>query len=92
MDQRAPDNIVACGSRTPGPGRLGHDHPMFEYDEQALRRIGDTQAQVATRAQLRGLGLVDWHIRARVRSRRWRLVGAHCVVLHRGPLDEEAKR
>lgn len=65
---------------------------MFEYDEGALCRIADAQAQVVTRAQLRRLGLVDWHVRARVRGRRWRLVGARCVVLHRGPLDQETKR
>jgi hypothetical protein len=65
---------------------------MTGYDEPALTACAEEQDQVLTRAQLRALGVRYWHIRDRVRGRRWRLVGRRCVVLHRGPLGRAERR
>jgi hypothetical protein len=53
--------------------------------------LADRQAQVLTREQLKALGVRYWHIRDQVRSRRWRLVGKRCVVLHRGEIGADAR-
>lgn len=57
-----------------------------------LLELAREQHQVLTREQLRTLGVRYWHIRDQVRSRRWRLVGKRCVVLHRGGLGAAARR
>jgi hypothetical protein len=65
---------------------------MHPYDDPRLAELAAAQAQVVSRQQLADLGVRYWHIRHRIRSRRWRLVGKRCVVLHRGPLGSDERR
>lgn len=49
------------------------------------------QHGVATRAQLRGLGVTPTHVTSQVAARRWRSLTSDLVVLHTGPLGREAQ-
>lgn len=60
-------------------------------DTLTLDEVAVVQAQVLGRDQLAGLGITRHRVRAEVRARRWRLVG-RAVVLHRGPLNGDARR
>ena len=49
------------------------------------------QGGVISRTQLYDLGVSRGEVRAQVRARRWQRLGAHCVVLHTGPLTQPAR-
>ncbi|MBA3619426.1 MAG: hypothetical protein H0W56_07540 [Acidothermales bacterium] len=57
----------------------------------ALAALAAEQDAVVTRAQLAALGYDRHRIRDHVRAARWRLVGKHVVVLHRGPRSERQR-
>ncbi len=55
-----------------------------------LEQLAGDQGGVLSRTQLYRLGLSRGEVRAQVRARRWRRLGAHCVLTHTGPLTREA--
>jgi Protein of unknown function (DUF559) len=54
----------------------------------SVGELAGEQVDVLARAQLHALGASRFRIRDEVRAGRWRIIGAHAVVLHRGPLSE----
>lgn len=56
-----------------------------------LRVTANRQASVVSRTQLYELGYLRGEVRNNVRAARWRRLGSHCLVLHTGPLTEEAR-
>jgi very-short-patch-repair endonuclease len=56
-----------------------------------LRATAQRQASVASRTQLYEMGYSRGEVRNNIRARRWRRLGAHCVILHCGPLAQEAR-
>lgn len=49
------------------------------------------QERVLTRRQLYALGLSRAEVRWHIRVGRWQTFGAHCVVTHNGPFDDELR-
>jgi hypothetical protein len=58
----------------------------------ALEDLLAEQAQVATRAQLRSVGVSDSHLRAELAARRWRELNDQVISTHNGPLTSEQRR
>lgn len=58
---------------------------------ERLEERAQEQAGVISRRDLYAGGLSRGEVRAQVRARRWQRVGAHCVVVHSGPLTVEAR-
>lgn len=56
-----------------------------------LRATANPQASVVSRTQLYELGYSRGEVRHHVRARRWRRLGSHCLVLHTGPLTQDAR-
>lgn len=56
-----------------------------------MAELAERQADVLSRRQLLQAGVDRWRIRSEVRARRWRVVGRHAVVLHRGPLTYDQR-
>jgi very-short-patch-repair endonuclease len=57
----------------------------------AIEMLGQTQGNVVSRTQLYANGMTRGQVRAEIRARRWQRLGAHCVVLHTGPLTVDAR-
>jgi len=68
---------IGCVAKRPDPA----EQPWCR-----LREIAAMQDDVVSRRQLAAVGVSAWRVRDQLRARRWRLVGRHAVVLHRGPL------
>lgn len=49
------------------------------------------QAGVVSRSQLYRAGFSRGEVRANLRAERWQALGRHCIVLHTGPLTQEAR-
>ncbi|MEP9363848.1 DUF559 domain-containing protein [Nocardioides sp. CN2-186] len=60
-------------------------------DELKLHGIAERQGLVVSRQQLYESGFTRGEVRNHVRARRWRRLGRHCLVLHRGPLADAGK-
>jgi hypothetical protein len=58
---------------------------------ERLEKRAREQAGVISRQELYAAGLTRGEVRAQVRARRWQRVGAHCLVVHTGPLSTEAR-
>jgi very-short-patch-repair endonuclease len=56
-----------------------------------VERLAAGQAGVVSRIQVYALGVTRGDVRAQVRAHRWRRVGSQSIVVHRGPLTEEAR-
>src|SRR3954451_23354942 len=54
--------------------------------------LGAAQSAVVSRRQLYAAGLTRWEVRANVVAGRWRSFGSQSVVLHTGPVLDEARR
>ena len=54
-------------------------------------RLAETQAGVISRTDLYAAGFTRGEVRANVKAARWQRLGAHCVVIHCGPLSESAR-
>lgn len=70
--------------------------PSLEARRRATRRAGvrrlaREQAEVVSRRQLYAAGITRWEIRANLEADRWQTVGSQSVVLHTGPVPEEAR-
>jgi hypothetical protein len=55
----------------------------------ALAALAERQVAVATRAQLREVGLTVGQVNAHLEARRWRELGPTVIALHNGPLTLE---
>ncbi|AEG43174.1 hypothetical protein [Isoptericola variabilis] len=69
---------------------MGNKGSWQVMHDVGLRRLAARQAGIATRAQLRSLGIASWHVEEHVRAHRWRKVSRDLVALHTGPLDDAA--
>ena len=56
-----------------------------------IAQLASSQGGVLSRTQLYGMGVTRGEVRAHVRARRWQRLGAHCVVMHTGPLTQRAQ-
>lgn len=57
----------------------------------AFRELAAGQDGVASRQQLRRLGVTRHHVGRRVATGQWRRFGPYVLVLHGGPLSEQQK-
>lgn len=63
---------------------------MDQIRSARFQALAARQESVVSRAQLYGLGFSRAEVRNNVRAGRWRRLGRHCLVLHRGPLADLA--
>lgn len=54
--------------------------------------LAETQQGVLSRQQLVRAGVPRWFVRRELLAKRWRRLGRHTVVVHRGPLSPQANR
>lgn len=66
-------------------------HPEAPDRRTLIERLAAEQGGVVSRGQLYSRGYSRGEVRAQVRARRWRRLGAHCLVTHTGPLTREAR-
>ena len=66
-------------------------HERSRLRRKRAERRSAQQGGVLTRAQLYALGLTRAEVRHHIRVGRWQTFGAHCVVTHNGPFDDELR-
>jgi len=76
--------------------RDGMNEDISPGRRSRLRRVraekrSAAQGRVLTRRQLYALGLTRAEVRWHIRVGRWQAFGAHCVVTHNGPFDDELR-
>lgn len=59
--------------------------------EKTARDVAQDQSLVAGRRQLYAAGVPRWFVANELRRRRWQRSGRQTVVLHNGPLDQQAR-
>jgi very-short-patch-repair endonuclease/uncharacterized protein YjiS (DUF1127 family) len=78
------------------PIREPQVYPVSDVRRLRRRRVESLarqqQAGVLSRRQLYDAGISRGEVRANIRAQRWRRAGRHTVVVHRGPLTEEARQ
>jgi very-short-patch-repair endonuclease len=57
-----------------------------------VQRLAMRQAGVVSRRQLYGAGVTRWEVRANVLAGRWQTFASQSVIVHTGPVLEEARR
>lgn len=77
----------AIGSPAPAP----RPADLRRARRAKVERRAATQDGVLSRREVYDLGVSRGEVRAEVAARRWQRVGAHCVVVHSGPLTVEAR-
>jgi very-short-patch-repair endonuclease len=62
-----------------------------EPRQRRLMELADHQAGVVTWKQLDAIGFTRGEVRANLRARRWQRQGRECLVVHNGPLQDDAR-
>jgi hypothetical protein len=57
-----------------------------------VHRLATTQAGVVSRRQLYDAGVTRWEVRAEVLAGRWQTFGSQSLIVHTGPVLDEARR